>query len=278
MDHVTKDKFKPTEYQLINACRLYKGVTLLSDAVTADGQDIRKDILYPGKPLNKHKGHMPYQDNPSPKAWSLWRKLLNQFTIGHTTVLQGDLGRWFKSGDDTHHQWQSQYCARHDLVYLKKGDSYEIYNREKQGFTYSGSDTRLLPATSVPADLTLDTAHIGLLSTASTFPKLKKYEPTSFHAYVATLEQWEQDLLQDVIFADNVYKFTQYLGSIAPGSGQNAHATSDGSAPNFTGTFGWASKMSNGQPLATNNGPAQGYRTSSYGCRLGHFTSYHHHT
>jgi hypothetical protein len=92
MDHVTTDKFKPTESKLINACRLYKGITLLSDAVTADGQDIRNDILFPGKPLNTPKGLMPYQDDPSPKAWSLWRRLLHQFTIGNTTVLQHNLG------------------------------------------------------------------------------------------------------------------------------------------------------------------------------------------
>ena len=138
---------------------------MLSDAVTADGQDIRKDILHPGKPFNNPKGLMPYQDNPSPKAWLLWRQLLHQFTIGNTTVLQHDLGRWFQLGDSTHHKWQLYYCAQHDLVYLRKSNSFEIYHRHLQEFTYSGKDISSLPSTSVPADLTLDSAQISLLTT-----------------------------------------------------------------------------------------------------------------
>jgi hypothetical protein len=264
MDHATADKFTPTEIALINACRLFKGVTLLSDSVTADGQDIRTDILLPGKPLNSHKGLMPYQDNPSPKAWSHWKRFLHKFTLGHTTCLQQDLGRWFASGTDLHHQWNSYYCHTHDIVYMTKDSDYEVYIRDLQDFTFSGTVVSKLPRPAIPADLTLDTAQILLLPTTLPFPKLRHYVPTSFSAYVDTLLPWEQALLQDVQFADNVYSFTQYLSPNDPNSVINIHATSDGSAPNFIGTFGWASKASNGQPLATNNGPAQGYRTSSY--------------
>ena len=42
------------------------------------------------------------------------------------------------------------------------------------------------------------------------------------------------------------------------------YATSDGSAPNFEGSFGWASKTDSGIILVRNNGPAPGYRCSSF--------------
>jgi hypothetical protein len=112
--------------------------------------------------------------------------------------------------------------------------------------------------------LSLDTTQIQLLPTSQLFPKLPHYVPTSFAAYVDTLLPWEHALLQHTTFADNVYTFTTYLSPTNNDAPIKAHATSDGSAPNFTGTFGWAAKLSNGQPLATNHGPAQGYRTSSY--------------
>ena len=41
-------------------------------------------------------------------------------------------------------------------------------------------------------------------------------------------------------------------------------ATSDGSAPNFVGTFGWSLSLGNGQRLAKNKGPAHGHRTTSF--------------
>lgn len=41
-------------------------------------------------------------------------------------------------------------------------------------------------------------------------------------------------------------------------------ATSNGSAPNFVGSFGWSAKTTSGIIIATNNGAAQGFKTSSF--------------
>ena len=42
------------------------------------------------------------------------------------------------------------------------------------------------------------------------------------------------------------------------------YATSDGSAPKFVGSFGWAAKTDTGITLASNNGAAPGYRSTSF--------------
>jgi len=44
----------------------------------------------------------------------------------------------------------------------------------------------------------------------------------------------------------------------------DVYATSDGSAPNFRGSFGWSMKTKDGKKIAHNNGPVGGYRCSSY--------------
>ena len=41
-------------------------------------------------------------------------------------------------------------------------------------------------------------------------------------------------------------------------------ATSNGSAPAFTGSFGWAMRTTKGKNIATNNGAAPGFRTTSF--------------
>ena len=170
MDKALDQNFSPTELQLISARRCYKGVTLLSDAVSADGTEIRIDSMNSGPPINTPKGQMPYQDNSSPKAWSLWKRLLSQFTLGTTTCLEHDLGRWFITGPDTLHQWQSYYCSVTDTVYLKKGALYETYHRHQNEFLYSGQDAEEVPKIAVPADLTLHTDKIHLLETTPIFP------------------------------------------------------------------------------------------------------------
>jgi hypothetical protein len=155
MDHAANTSFSSTEIEIINACRLYKGVTLLSDTATSDGKEIRTDIINSGKPLLSPKNIMPYQQDPSMKSWALWKRFLRQFVLGDTTCLQHDLGRWYETGEATHLQWQSYYCYETDLVYMKKDKSYEIYSRSDEVFDYTTQTTTSLPPLAVPADLSL---------------------------------------------------------------------------------------------------------------------------
>ena len=94
MDHVVTGIFKRNEIQMINACRIYKGVTLLSDMVTMDGKSIAADMLTNLRPNNTNKGLLPYQNIPNAKAWKLWKKVLLLFCITETELKQ-PLGAWF---------------------------------------------------------------------------------------------------------------------------------------------------------------------------------------
>ena len=90
-------------------------------------------------------------------------------------------------------------------------------------------------------------------------PQIHTSPPSSFELFVATLDQWEQELIQDVRFQHDIYHFVQMLRD-----NNIVHTTSDGSAPNFVGTFGWVCSLSTGQRIARNHGPAYGSRTSSF--------------
>ena len=85
-----------------------------------------------------------------------------------------------------------------------------------------------------------------------------------FQSYVQNLQEWEKLLIQDVEIYGDIFQLAEYFANATEESRTKIYATSDGSAPNCVGTFGWASKLSSGQQLAKQKGPATGYRTTSF--------------
>ena len=103
MDEVVIGKFTPTEVKYVNACRLYLGVTFLSDTSNAAGTEIRAEIVQGKRPLfDTFKGLNSYQANPSEKAWSCWRRALRLYTMESTHSFTTNLGRWNITGDATY--------------------------------------------------------------------------------------------------------------------------------------------------------------------------------
>jgi len=118
--------FSPTQMLLLNACRLYLGVTFLSDITNAQGTEIRIEILQGKVPkFDSHRGLIPYQNVPSQKAWRLWRRLIHTFTLDKTSFLTTDLGRWFVTGDNTFRKWR--YYEYETAVYIRKENKFEQY-------------------------------------------------------------------------------------------------------------------------------------------------------
>lgn len=79
MDKITKVlNIASSSVNTFNACREYLQIINLSDIISKNGREIRRDILYPPtiyyprSPLN-----WPYQPRPSPEAWAIWRNLLS---------------------------------------------------------------------------------------------------------------------------------------------------------------------------------------------------------
>ena len=78
-----------------------KGVTLVSDITNAAGSRIQQDMFDDGLPITRHKGLMPYQDNPNRSSWNLWRNFLRRI-CSHELFLSKKLGRWLASGESLH--------------------------------------------------------------------------------------------------------------------------------------------------------------------------------
>ena len=71
---------------------------------------------------------------------------------------------------------------------------------------------------------------------------------------------WETQLLRNIqIQNDDIFEIVDCITKC-----EELYITSDGSAPNFVGTYGWAAKTKTGTPIATNNGPAPGFCTTSF--------------
>jgi hypothetical protein len=261
MDEVVTGKFKTTEIKYVNACRLYLGVTFLSDISNAEGTEIRSEIINGIRPtIDTFKGLNSYQANPHKIAWACWRRALRLHTLESTYSFVTNLGRWNVTGEATFRKWRYYKCNLSSTVYFRKGNEYECYSSVGQNtYEFNGRIITDVPKGSVPVDLDLAGDTIILQPHSTITPKLHPSPPSSFELFVATLEPWEQELLQDVTFQYDVYHFVQMLIT-----NNIVHTTSDGSAPNFVGTFGWVCSLATGQRIARNHGPAYGSRTSSF--------------
>ena len=76
MDIVLQQNYSPVEIQRINACRLFKQVTMVSDIATINGTMIQECMLHSSKPVTTAKVMFPYQLCPNRGSWNLWKAFL----------------------------------------------------------------------------------------------------------------------------------------------------------------------------------------------------------
>ena len=145
---------------------------------------------------------------------------------------------------------------------MKKGEECETSeNNGKDEHAFGGKVTAAAPALSVPVELNLGDKNITRKRTWNT------WRPAS---------ELGKGNCGNVKFETDTFEATQEFSK-----NEKTLATSDGSAANFVRTFGWAFKTARRKKLASNNGPAPGFRTSSFreeGCGLLSMTSFVHHT
>ena len=258
------DKFTSGEKEVINACRLFKGVSLFSECVDAEGMYVRKDMFEPGKPLDTFKGLMPYQDNPSMGSWYQWKRLMKTFCEPRSLKLLNPLGRWFVTGDASHRQHRAYYHHSTKATYLWKNKEYEVLQRQINGYVFEGTTVDSLPEGSVPVDLHLSGDHITRGPASREYPKIVSKAPNNFSSFVDGLDTWERSLLSGLQLNHDIFMVMDHLNTATEDNGIYIYSTSDGSAPDFVGSFGWSCKLSTGQFVASNKGPACGYRTTSF--------------
>jgi len=92
---IQSNRFSPKQIKLLNYCRLFLNVLLLSDLTEPDGFTLiplqtlkQKSALGPW-----HKRKSIYQSQPSKKVWQLWNQATTLWSP-NTRKLQSELGEW----------------------------------------------------------------------------------------------------------------------------------------------------------------------------------------
>ena len=169
MDKSITGIFTDLELQLVNACRLYLGVTLLSDITNPKGDLVKSFALQGLAPsTSTEKGLRPYQERPSTCAWTLWQKLLEQFTTlsFRGLTLETPLGKWLVTGPNTHRLWKEYLVPSEAMLYRTNNNGYTLCMYVHSSFVPTTLTTQQLPTTAIPVRpfLTPSGIHVTILS------------------------------------------------------------------------------------------------------------------
>ena len=252
----------PTDLKLINACRIYLGVTFVSDVATPEGSSLTR-AAYDGRMdvLTQHRGLIPYQRRPGPKSWTKWRKFLTSLLCStQQRRLIQPLGKWFFGGSSTFRNWLS-YLDRPSSRLFVSAPNGQWLEYRYQGMVFL--PTTILhysvPSTATPAQ-TLTTGPAKILSSSHyVIPRPLPPIPNTLADHLLQLAPWERSLCSQCTLLCSTEDFSVFLHSPSP-----LLVSSDGSAGSFVGKFGCVCATENGQRLFRINGPAPGYKTSSF--------------
>jgi hypothetical protein len=163
MDYfLSPSKYTPSQLKHLNACRLYLGVTLLSDITIPVGSTLDSWCYNRQQPIHStYTGLMPYQAYPSPSIWLLWKRALKSLVIPGTLMLRQPLGRWLVSGQQLLRRWRYSYSPNTRELFIFKFSCYKIYEQSrKRDFHYAHRTTQQLPMDSIPVMANLSTSRI----------------------------------------------------------------------------------------------------------------------
>ena len=138
--------------------------------------------------------------------------------------------------------------------------NYEHYQVCNNQCHYNGVTSTTISNDSTPCTVNMFTNNIQLKTTSKKHSPITFTPSGDFTEYIMTLDPWEQQLLMNVKTDENIFKTIELCNE----DNATLYMTSDGSAPDFIRTFGWAARTNKGVNIATNNGPAPGHRTTSY--------------
>jgi hypothetical protein len=240
-----------TQIQLFNACRLYLGVTMLSDITTSSGTHIRQKCYHGIKSTTFKPRHLfPYQQNPSPASWRIWRRGIAIHTYPASQLLKSPLTQWLVTGDTTNQLWTSYLDIPTQQVYIRRpeGNFCRYSSRNSVILQDPVVDVTTIPRSAVPVDIDSTTDNWRLKQFSPPLPSHTSTPPSSFKAFIQELEDWEFQLLRNVEFATDPFTLMSQwttLASTSTSPSPSVTICSDGSAPDFVGTFGWSMSFSN---------------------------------
>ena len=290
MDEFMKYNFTPMQLRLLNNCRLYLQVILLSDITTADGRHILPSVIQGSRAAYRTSTlYWPRQETPSDLAWATWSLALGY--ISTNRKLNTSLGTWLKI---PHQKWEWFTDTSSGTVYLQEqNDSWIAYNpvesptqsnrtTRQTKIRYNKTSSHLsVPNTQtvVPTTVYIDKRYPHYFHTDHsnnalpvTTPQLPSKNvwnlPTTEHAFVDTPEFYQRIIgLEPPIGRELGVK-------IATGIELETLITcSDGSFNPQTkkGSHGWVLSDVDKSIMAQGSGPADGHPDlmSSYRAELG---------
>ena len=262
---------KPLELQLLNACRVYLGLLLLSDMVTPEGGQICQFALQGYQSTQTQpKLLFPYQQRPGRRAWKLWKQFLRSFiTPGTTCNLQTPLGRWKVTGPSLNREWNKYLLQEQRLLLVRSTETSRFRLHaptwDQRGFIATDQEYTVLPSSALPVFTTQQNdVHILARLAGANPPDPSPLPPTTFSRLLTTLDLWEQELLQGVTFLCPIETIRQVFELHISDNSFRLHLCGDGSVVNFTGSFGGSCADDDGKRLIHLKGPAPGYRSTSY--------------
>ena len=273
MDDIIESKlFTPREICLLNLCRLYLQVLLLSDLTNAEGTYLDKFIIIgqlDHRTSSQSVTHRFVQDRPSQRAWALWKKA-NKIWSNGTRKLNEALGPWVQlpAGQKPRRSWPA-YSTPEGLYIRSRVDfaHYQVHRIISHPSRYMPTPNTILyealPVDACPVDVTRSFPSGYRLRHAPHLiidnPVHPPTEYTSFGAFIAQHDPWEFELLERTeLMCPRAY-------DIIDATTEGITFACDGSVNAYgAGSFGWKASDAQGNRLVQCSGPARGHRISSY--------------
>jgi hypothetical protein len=263
MDRVIESgKFKPREVRMVNYCRLFLGVTTISDVATADGKEIDRTMSLgnPSLLASQAKWMKAEQEKPYKASWTLWRRAMRLWSDWKGRLDQ-PLGKWLLSGQELGRTWPAYLTKSTNYLLLAKSGTYEVYpkkRRRKYSITQQGTISQL-PSDAYPVSVEFAPRVIKVQRSPGLFPIFITPPPRTFTDYVSALPQWERLLFDHLDMTLSPYEVLQAIDSH-----DAIYSASDGSVKDNQGSFGWLLSSPDGTVILKCSGPAFGMSMKSY--------------
>ena len=276
-------KFKPSQLRILNYCRLYLNVTVLSDICDATGTCISRNKFSgtsdtESSLTDSYPRETPArQDNPNRASWAVWRKALLTLTSSPTTLaLEKPLGKWLHRHHQLKRQWGAYFCPIERILYI-----YDFNTKTYQQHLPPVVGTNLFHT--APSLTTLSSpgpaavpAHVLVHPTTGQF-KLRRpipllYSPPPMQdrqpwATGIPLYHWELLKHTSPVLSSHQQVAEELSTACNTAQGDPSKCpiiVCDGSVLHSKGAFGWVLSLASGFRLAEGNGPAYGHQMSSF--------------
>ena len=260
MDMVT-DHMHPhlttTEVRRINQCRLYLGVTWMSELTDTTGVYICKDYLNGYRPKYGFRTSFPTirQRRPSKQTWTVFSKFIRRFANSKLR-LANPLGPWVAKPSDGN--WGG-YLHRDDL-YIRTNGEWTVYKKSKRpGYRYFSRRQWTPTPHSIPVTTYQQSQRRFIISRSEIDlpPADQQYEDT-FHEFLATKIPNAHHIIGTISFCSEINDLQQWLTT----KGNDIYLVSDGSDVERCMSFGWSIGTPSGTRFVTSHGPVDGHGTS----------------